>query len=815
MTNPPTVITHNTLYTYEGSASAAYGAGNLLFYTDGSTIWNKMQLVMANGTGILGNGSTVQAALIAKQPGNQNIYYVFSLDLQGGPNGLRYSLVDMSLAAGMGSVTIKNATVSVPCTEQLTGVRHCNGIDLWIVTHELNNNNFRAFLLTASGLVPTPVVSAIGPAPPTYSPNNVVSGQGTLKSSPNGRKLGMTFFNGSNASEVAVFDFDRSTGIVSNYLPLIVSTTNYYGCEFSGDGTKFYTSGNNTCYQWELCAGSNSMILASQTLVGNQGGGGQLQLAPNGKIYVVTSNTQTLAAILNPNLSGSACNYTAFALSVASGSNGAGLPNFIGGACKNLPSFTYTTNPLISCATASFTAPTNPTIDLGCGASGYAVQGITWNFGQPLSGTANTSTLTNPTHNFGVAGTYTVKLIYHYGCGADTLYNNVVISGPAITVGYTGVTCSATGTATANVSGGTGPLTYTWMPSMQTTPTATVNPGSYTLTINDGGGNCTYTFYTIINPTIPFSGTVNATSSLACNGVPSGTAGINLNMGTGGTGLYAYNWSNSQSTPFVSGLAAGLYTVTVTDANCILTKTFQIVEPPAISLTVTSTTSSICAGINHTLMANALGGTGLLSYSWISGPATASYAATQTISGTNIYSVIVTDQNGCSKMGTIPVIFLPTPLLMVASVSICPKATATLIATGATNYTWLPGGNTGPTFTASPSLTHVYTVHGSFTNGCSSSAVATISVLKCVSVNEEYQGSPLLIYPNPVLDEIFIESEDNMDVIICDLTGQILIEQKLESGKSRVSAANLRMGIYLLKIVQNASYSVHKLIKLE
>src|SRR5687767_12401385 len=88
MTNPPSVITHSTLFTFEGSASAADAAGNLLFYTDGGTVWNKHKLAMANGTGLLGHGSTVQAALIAKQPGNSNIYFVFTLDFQGGPNGL-------------------------------------------------------------------------------------------------------------------------------------------------------------------------------------------------------------------------------------------------------------------------------------------------------------------------------------------------------------------------------------------------------------------------------------------------------------------------------------------------------------------------------------------------------------------------------------------------------------------------------------------------------------------------------------------------------------------------------------------------------
>src|SRR6185295_8881502 len=94
-------------------------------------------------------------------------------------------------------------------------------------------------LVSSAGVSTIPVVSSIGPVPPTFTPNATALGQGTIKISPNGKKLGLTFFNGSNNSEVAVFDFDRSTGTISNYLSLLTGTVNYYGCEFSPDGTKF------------------------------------------------------------------------------------------------------------------------------------------------------------------------------------------------------------------------------------------------------------------------------------------------------------------------------------------------------------------------------------------------------------------------------------------------------------------------------------------------------------------------------------------------------------------------------------------------
>lgn len=82
----------------------ADASGNLLFYTNGATIYNSQDQPMANGAGLSGGTqSSTQAATILRKPGSQNLYYVFTNDQQGGPGGLSYSIVDISLAAGMGS----------------------------------------------------------------------------------------------------------------------------------------------------------------------------------------------------------------------------------------------------------------------------------------------------------------------------------------------------------------------------------------------------------------------------------------------------------------------------------------------------------------------------------------------------------------------------------------------------------------------------------------------------------------------------------------------------------------------------------------
>jgi len=180
MTSPPTILTNGSMNAIEGCAAIADPAGNLLFYTDGSTIYNQSHLAMSNGSGLLGFSSSSQSAVIVKQPGNGNIYFVFTEGAFG--NGTCYSTVDMSLSAGQGSVTSKNIVLQASSSEKLSSVRHCNGIDVWVMSHDYTGNTFRAYLVTAAGVNPTAVISTVGTS---YGLADYI---GILKFSPNGRK---------------------------------------------------------------------------------------------------------------------------------------------------------------------------------------------------------------------------------------------------------------------------------------------------------------------------------------------------------------------------------------------------------------------------------------------------------------------------------------------------------------------------------------------------------------------------------------------------------------------------------------------------
>ncbi len=501
-TNPPTILTNGVLNTIEGVASISDASGNILFYTDGTGVVNANHTAMANGTGLLGGSPSAQSAMIVKQPGNSNLYYIFTA--WGSAN---YSIVDMTLAAGLGSVTVKNVNTYTNTTEKQVAVRHCNGKDAWILSHETGSNNFRAYLLTSSGLSPNPVISAVGP---TITGTGASNGQ--FKISPDGKKLAMSNSDNSTppslgSSGFYLFDFDPSSGVVSN--SLLVNPSLAYGIEFSPDGTKLYgvttvTAINTpqTLYQWNICSGSLPTITASAYTIGlgiyNSGGPGSLQRAIDGKIYLaISSTTAGLSVINSPNLSGASMGYVANGQSVAPKQSRQGLPNFINPYTKPSPQpFTNT----VACNQVNFSPPPIPTFSSGCSSTPYPPSGYLWDFGEPSSGTANSSSLSSPNHVYSAPGTYTVKLVLLNACTNDTLMQAVNITTMGPTPAVAGPTLICKGDRyNYSVSGGS---TYLWSTGSTATAVALQPTQTTVYTVSATANGCTQskTFTVTVNP---------------------------------------------------------------------------------------------------------------------------------------------------------------------------------------------------------------------------------------------------------------------------------------------------------------------------
>lgn len=319
-TSSPSVLTNGSLSTAEGCASIADGTGNLLFYTDGIQVWNRTHQVMPNGLGLKGDPSSTQSAIIVPKPHSLDLYYIFTVDANAGTDGLQYSVLDMNLDGGMGDIISKNNLLFTPSTEKITAVNHANGTDIWIIGHEWNSAKFYAYLLTANGINPNPIITDIG----IIHDGSSFNSHGYLKASPEGNKI-VAAIGIKGLAEV--FDFDNNTGVLSN--PLDLTGLNYvYGVEFSQDGAYLYLTRRyyGNLYQYNLKAGSNSDILNSQFIISSNNLGG-LQMAPDGKIYIAKYNNH-LDVINNPNEQGVNCNYQADAIYLAGMSSTLGLPIF-------------------------------------------------------------------------------------------------------------------------------------------------------------------------------------------------------------------------------------------------------------------------------------------------------------------------------------------------------------------------------------------------------------------------------------------------------------------------------------------------------
>lgn len=327
--NSPIVLTDGAMTAPEGCCSISDFEGNLLFYSNGETIWNKYHRIMKNGDGLSGSIYSTQSVIILPKPGDQKLYYVFTINSDNDKIGLQYSIVDISLDNGSGEVIEKNIPVFFPVAEKINATRHKNGKDFWIITHELYSNRFVVFLLTQDGLQPDPVFSSAGL---TYSGNRSIN-MGALKISPDGKKLVCGVFS---KFTFELFDFNNETGEIYN--PISIPTNeslNAYSCEFSPDLKKLYTSSFDSfvrLYQYDLSSGNAKDIINSAVLIADIDAInvlGTLQLAPDGRIYLASNKSYYLGVIEKPNESGLNCGYNPKGVFLNNKICRLGLPNII------------------------------------------------------------------------------------------------------------------------------------------------------------------------------------------------------------------------------------------------------------------------------------------------------------------------------------------------------------------------------------------------------------------------------------------------------------------------------------------------------
>ncbi|WP_316805660.1 beta strand repeat-containing protein, partial [Pedobacter nototheniae] len=319
-------------------------------------------------------------------------------------------------------------------------------------------------------------------------------------------------------------------------------------------------------------------------------------------------------------------------------------------------------------------------------------------------------------------------------CATTTVTITIDASTLNITTSTTNVKCfgESGGSATVTATGGTAPYTYSWSNGITDATANNLAKGSYTVTVTDNVGTIRTATVTITEPVSALVAGIDVPPvEVKCFGQNTGSATASA---VGGTGAYTYLWSNGTTSATAANLAAGVYTVTVTDANgCSDTEDITITQPAAaLSATISTQTDVACFGSDTgSATVSATGGTAPYTYSWNTSPVQTSATASNLIAGS--YMVTVTDANNCSTTQSVT-ITQPAAALSASNSAVNVKcfgdATGAIDVTvsGGTapySYVWT-GGTTANTEDLSSLNAGTYNLTITDANGCSTTQSVTI-----------------------------------------------------------------------------------------
>lgn len=478
--------------------------GNLLFYTDNESVWNSSHAKINTTTPLFGHRSTKSGSLIIPNPANTAQYYIFTKDAEDFLKGFRYTLVNVNNGIATMSSTI-NQPINFPSNlgyltgdngalyggEGLAAMEKCNGY--WIITSLKKNTGYSliVYSLTSNGLT----YQSEFPLPSVVQ-NKIAS----VKISPDGNKL--VYISGNVGF---IFDYNKFEGVISNQRQ--INNFGGYGTCFSPDSNLLYMiNSGSEIYQYNL----NTNNIGNRNKIANEFEQiGDIQLGPDNKLYINIMNTKRLGVIHSPNnlvteANPNACFYTRNGPSVEKDLSFS-LPNIV---TKSSGSYN---NTITATPTDCFTYKFAPNV---CG------NNFSWNFGDPGSGSNNTSSQSNPTHAFSGYGNYTITL----NAGTTTITYNLNISAINPVILGSTTACLATSRVTNNsvvlspgqkalwsVSGGV-------ISGLNNQSDVTVNwlslPGTITLTVTNATG-C--------------SSTVTKTITSQCGGQPTCDANLTFN----------------------------------------------------------------------------------------------------------------------------------------------------------------------------------------------------------------------------------------------------------------------------------------------
>lgn len=506
--------------------------------------------------------------------------------------------------------------------------------------------------------------------------------------------------------------------------------------------------------------------LASQTLTASGAAALVWTGGPSTSTYVVNPSTTTTYSVTGTNTNN--CSFTKTVTVVT----------------NTLPVIAVVQSNTAVCAGASVTFTAS-------GANTY-----TWN-----NSSQGASVLVYPSSNT----VYTVTGKNAQNCISSATVAVSTLSAPALAIIPASSTVCPFVAATYTA---TGADSYTWTNSASSGSTAVFTStalSSYSVTGSAVNG-CTASISNVVFvyalPTIA----VSASSQTVCSFAP-----VNFTA----TGADAYLWSDGTASDIITVnplSSADVYTVTGTSAltGCSGTQTAAVIVNPLPVISITPASTVVCANTPVALSAS-----GANSYLWSTN--SINQSITVAPATTTVYAVSGTDGLGCTGTETVEITVNPLPVIIVSpsSLTICTNASATVTASGADSYSWIPGSATGNTFVAMPVASTVYTVSGTDANNCVGRALVSVDVTICNGIKTTaFSGNAVSVYPNPstgVFTASF-EFEGVKTIAIINSVGQLIMETTTAATSEMFNLSDVAKGVYFVKVSTKEASGNYKMI---
>ena len=491
--NDPQRAISGPMNTPEGTATISDRNGNVLFYTDGESVWNRENNVMPNGTDIGGNQESTQSSIIVPFPDDETLFYIFTTEEifdNSGNDSYRmgYAVVDIKQDMGLGDVPIKNKPLFERSTERVAAF--AGGDSTWVVGHEFGTNTFRAYPVGAGG-IGNPVLSSIGAI---HSTSNQADGEGYMVFNGAGDRLAVAI-EGQNAVEI--FNFSDSTGMLDSLIRVDLNEAPY-GLAFSTNHLFVTTMNPSKLYRIKLDTTAAAIENTPPLEVFNSGVPlGAIQQSPNGQLFVARQGETSLGTITGADGPDNQVGFNENGFGLVGGTTSQlGLPNFV----QNLATPTSGASMLVT----GFCLE-DPTVFEGTGPC-ESLDNYEWTvMPQGVDTVVFQSFDQNTEFMFSNPGFYDVELrVHNCNFSFDTTMTQLIeISGKPILDSIPGFVPLCNGSATVSAASvDTVGLSFLWSTGDTTNTITITQAGNYSVTATNPAG-CSNTTNFLANPVNP------------------------------------------------------------------------------------------------------------------------------------------------------------------------------------------------------------------------------------------------------------------------------------------------------------------------